>query len=72
MTVRVGVVGVGNIGSIHARVYQEHPGVELVAVCDIVKEKADAAAARFGGRAFLQCERNARQWPFARCLQRGD
>lgn len=52
MTVRVGVVGVGNIGSIHARVYQEHPGAELVAVCDVVKEKADAAAARFGGRAF--------------------
>lgn len=52
MTLRVGVVGVGNIGSIHAGVYKEHPKTELVAVCDIVKEKADAAAAKFGGRAF--------------------
>jgi predicted dehydrogenase len=50
--VRVGVVGVGNIGSIHADVYKNNPKVELVALCDIVKEKADAAAVKFGGRAF--------------------
>jgi predicted dehydrogenase len=52
MTLRVGVVGVGNIGSIHAGVYKDHPKAELVAVCDISKEKADAAAAKYGGRAF--------------------
>lgn len=52
MTLRVGVVGVGNIGSIHAAVYNENPKTELVAVCDIVKEKADAAAAKYGCRAF--------------------
>jgi predicted dehydrogenase len=52
MTLRVGVVGVGNIGSIHAGIYKEHPNTELVAVCDISKEKADAAAAKYGGRAF--------------------
>mgnify|MGYP001267575560 FL=1 len=52
MTLKVGVVGVGNIGSIHAGVYKENPKVELVAVCDIDKEKADAAAAKFGARAF--------------------
>jgi predicted dehydrogenase len=52
MTLKVGVVGVGNIGSIHAGVYKDNPKAELVAVCDIVKEKADAAAAKFGGRAF--------------------
>jgi predicted dehydrogenase len=50
--VRVGVVGVGNIGSIHAQVYKDNPKCELVAVCDIVKEKADAAAAKFGAKAF--------------------
>jgi predicted dehydrogenase len=50
--IRVGVVGVGNIGSIHAQVYKDNPKCELVAVCDIVKEKADAAAARFGAKAF--------------------
>jgi len=50
--VRVGVVGVGNIGSIHAQVYKDNPKCELVAVCDIIKEKADAAAAKFGAKAF--------------------
>ncbi|MCY9669193.1 Gfo/Idh/MocA family oxidoreductase [Paenibacillus alginolyticus] len=52
MTLRVGVVGVGNIGSIHAGVYKDHAKTELVAVCDIVKEKADAAAHKYGCRAF--------------------
>ncbi len=50
--VRVGVVGIGNIGSIHAQVYKDNPKCELVAVCDIVKEKADAAAAKYGAKAF--------------------
>jgi predicted dehydrogenase len=50
--VRVGVVGVGNIGSIHAQVYKDNPKCELVAVCDIIREKADAAAAKFGAQAF--------------------
>jgi predicted dehydrogenase len=45
-------VGVGAIGSVHAGVYTENPKTEIVAVCDIVKERADTAAARFGGRAF--------------------
>jgi len=52
MTVKVGVVGVGNIGSIHADVYKNNPKAELVAVCDIIKDKADAAAKKFGGKAF--------------------
>ncbi|MBS4217551.1 Gfo/Idh/MocA family oxidoreductase [Bacillus sp. FJAT-49711] len=52
MTLKVGIVGVGNIGSIHASVYKENPDTEIVAVCDIIKEKADAAAAKFGGTAF--------------------
>lgn len=52
--VRVGVVGVGNIGSIHAQVYKDNPKCELVAVCDIIKEKADAAAAKFGAKAFYR------------------
>ena len=54
MTIKVGVVGVGNIGSIHADVYKNNPKAELVAVCDIVKDKADAAAKKFGGKAFYR------------------
>ena len=56
MTVKVGVVGVGNIGSIHAQVYKDNPKAELVAVCDIIKEKADAAAQKFGGKAFYSVQ----------------
>ncbi len=50
--IKVGVVGVGNIGSIHANVYHENEKSELVAVCDIIKEKADKAAEKFGAKAF--------------------
>jgi len=42
----------GSIGNIHARVYQENPNSDLVAVCDAVKEKADEAAQRYGAQAF--------------------
>jgi predicted dehydrogenase len=52
VSVKVGIVGVGNIGSEHARVYKANPKAEIVAVCDIIKDKADAAAQNFGGKAF--------------------
>lgn len=52
MKLKVGIVGVGNIGSIHAGVYKDNPNVEIAAVCDIIKERADAAAQKFGGKAF--------------------
>ncbi|HUV08563.1 MAG TPA: Gfo/Idh/MocA family oxidoreductase [Spirochaetia bacterium] len=34
-TTRIGIIGVGQIGKIHLRKYQEIPGVEVVAACDI-------------------------------------
>ncbi len=49
---RVGVIGLGPIGNIHARHYAACPQAELVGVCDILRERADAAAARFGVPAF--------------------
>lgn len=33
--VRVGVIGVGHLGSIHARIYKEIEGCSLTAVCDV-------------------------------------
>jgi len=42
----------GPIGNRHARLYKQIGQAELVGVCDIVKEKADAAAAKLGVRAF--------------------
>lgn len=49
---RIAIVGMGNIGNVHARCYQANPNTEIVAVCDIVKEKADRAAEEYGAQAF--------------------
>ncbi len=39
------VIGMGAIGNRHARLYQQIAGANLIGVCDIVHERADAAAA---------------------------
>ena len=52
MALRVAIVGMGNIGNTHARCYQENPLSKIVAVCDIIKERADAAAAAYDCPAF--------------------
>jgi predicted dehydrogenase len=49
---RVGVIGLGPIGTKHSMIYQEMDGAELVCVCDRIPERADAGAARFGVPAF--------------------
>ena len=46
--IRVAVVGVGALGSHHARVYSQLPGAKLVAVVDIVEDKARATAEKYG------------------------
>jgi len=52
MALKVGVVGMGGIGHLHCRCYKNDPLGELIAVCDIIKEKADQAAEEFGVEAF--------------------
>jgi predicted dehydrogenase len=56
MTLKVAIVGVGNIGNIHGRVYQQHPDTEIVAVCDIIEEKADRAAEKYGCQGFYSVQ----------------
>lgn len=51
---RVGVIGVGHLGSRHAQIYANMPGVRLVSVCD-----ADAARAASVARA-LRCKATTR------------
>ncbi|MDI3543233.1 MAG: hypothetical protein PWP57_837 [Candidatus Atribacteria bacterium] len=51
--VRVGVVGVGYLGRHHARIYSELPGVELVGVVDINKERAKEVAELYSTTAFF-------------------
>jgi predicted dehydrogenase len=53
---RVAIVGMGGIGNIHARVYKNHPQVQIVGVCDIIKERADKAAAEYGCPAFYSVQ----------------
>src|SRR5438445_11280864 len=48
--VRVAVVGVGDFGRNHARVYRQLEGVELVGVMDSDSERARRVADEFGTR----------------------
>src|SRR5436305_13765160 len=48
MALRVAIVGMGGIGNTHGGVYQKRPDCEIVAVCDMNKERADKAAERYG------------------------
>ncbi|ROR34666.1 Gfo/Idh/MocA family protein [Inmirania thermothiophila] len=50
--IRVGVVGVGYLGSIHARIYARMPQVRLVGVADLDPARARAVAAECGCEAF--------------------
>lgn len=56
MALRVAIVGMGNIGNTHAGVYQKHPDAEIVAVCDVIQDKADRAAEKYGARAFYSVD----------------
>ncbi len=47
-SLNVGVVGVGHLGKIHARVYDELASANLVAVADIDPESAKVTAAKYG------------------------
>jgi len=48
--VRAGVIGAGAIGPAHLRGYQAAEGAEIVAVCDVHRGRAEAAAAQFGAK----------------------
>jgi len=46
--IRVGVVGVGYLGNIHAKIYSNLPDVELVGVVDVDRATVDRVAADYG------------------------
>ena len=52
MSLKVAIVGMGGIGNVHAGCYVNDPLSEIVAVCDIIKERADTAADKYGCPAF--------------------
>jgi predicted dehydrogenase len=53
---KVAVIGLGGIGNTHARYYNENPDAELVAVCDINRERADKAAQTHKTKAYYSVE----------------
>ncbi|MHC4721669.1 MAG: Gfo/Idh/MocA family protein [Planctomycetota bacterium] len=54
--IRTAVVGAGKMGSIHAKVYSELDGCQLVGVVDTQKEHADKLAGQYGCPPFTDCE----------------
>jgi predicted dehydrogenase len=50
--VRIGVIGIGNMGSIHVRDVAALENCELAAICDLVEERAARPAAEFGVPAY--------------------
>ena len=53
---RVGVVGCGFIGALHARIMYEIPNAELVAVSDVYEPAAKKAAENYGCKAYTNYE----------------
>ncbi|HLW34157.1 MAG TPA: Gfo/Idh/MocA family oxidoreductase [Chthoniobacterales bacterium] len=53
---RVGVVGVGHIGSNHARLYRDVPAAELTAIYDVDASRANSIARKFGATAAKSLE----------------
>jgi len=52
MPQKVAIVGMGGIGNVHAKCYVKDPLAKIVAVCDIIKERADKAAQAYECPAF--------------------
>jgi predicted dehydrogenase len=59
--IKVGVVGVGDFGRHHVRVYRELEGAELVGLYDSDAARAQAVAQEFGSRAFDSLDALARE-----------
>ena len=58
--IRACVIGLGPIGNRHASLLKNDPLAELVGVCDIIRERADAAAAKYSAPAFYHVEQMLR------------
>ena len=49
---KVGVIGVGHLGSLHAKMYSQIPSVNFIGVYDSDMQRAEKLAAEFGSKAF--------------------
>lgn len=53
---KIGVIGLGNMGRHHARLYSELKQSELVAVCDIDKTRVEEAEQMYGCKGYTRLE----------------
>jgi predicted dehydrogenase len=56
MALKVGIVGMRGIGMTHCAAHSADDLSDFVAVCDVVKERADAAAEKYGVHAYYSLE----------------
>ena len=54
--IKIAVIGTGLIGSLHAETFFKNPSSELIAVCDIDKEKVNKIANKFKCKAYYEFE----------------
>jgi predicted dehydrogenase len=54
--VKLGLIGIGNMGSFHLVNIANQPKVKLTAVCDIIPERAQAASEKYGGEIFTDAQ----------------
>jgi predicted dehydrogenase len=56
MALKIAVVGLRGIGNQHCQSHSKDPLAKLVAVCDVVKERADTAAQKYGAKAYYSLD----------------
>jgi len=56
MALKVGVVGLRGIGTRHVECHMQDTLSDLVAVCDVIKDRADTLAERFGVKAYYRLQ----------------
>lgn len=54
---RVAIIGCGRVSGHHCRSIVQTPGAELVAVCDLIADKAEAYREQYGARAYTDYHR---------------
>ena len=54
--IKLGVVGLGNMGSSHLAYLKDMENIQVVAVCDILKNRADAMAEQYDADAYYSHE----------------
>jgi predicted dehydrogenase len=54
--VRIAVIGIGNMGTFHLRNIVNQPLVQLTSVCDIIPERAQAAAEQYSCQSFTDSQ----------------